>query len=61
MDRARLDRAMDRIEAALARIETIAHAPANSDPGGAARHAALRNRVGNALRELDTLIAEIAE
>lgn len=53
-----MDKAMTRIEAALARIEAAgvsrpAHdAPARTDQ-------ALRAKVGEALKELDTLIAEL--
>ena len=51
---------MSRIEAALARIEAAARAAPPVDAGElAARHKALRGRVGDALAELDSLIAEV--
>ncbi len=71
MSAERIRNAMDRIERALARIETQAAlashspapAPAVSDDGPsdgqtplAARHAALRARVGAGIAELDRLI-----
>ena len=52
---------MERIDRALARIETQAalasHAPV--DPDLAARHAALRGKVEKSLADLDALIAGI--
>lgn len=53
-----MDRAMERIEAALARIERAGDAPRDGEL--AARHAALRNRVSTALGGLDALLAEMA-
>ena len=54
-----MDRAMDRIEAALARIErAAAGAPPISD-GGWNVHQALKSRVRKALGDLDGLIAEL--
>ena len=64
MDGDRSERALQRIEAALARIEraaqhrpAVASAPAG-DPELARRHARLRDAVGQSLRQLDALIAE---
>ena len=64
MSSARITAAMDRIDRALARIETQAalagHGPASAAVGDsdlAARHEALRDAVSGSLAELDTLIA----
>lgn len=61
MSEARILSAIDRIEKALARIET--QAPLAGSPGQsgdlAAKHDALRNQVSASLAELDTLIAEM--
>lgn len=65
MSDARIASAYDRIEAALARIERGARAPASPTSEGsaedaaelAARHAQLRETVAASLGELDTLIA----
>lgn len=60
----RRDRALARIEAALARLERAASAPRSGipDDDGAlralqARHERLREAVGQSLHELDSLIA----
>lgn len=58
MDQARMDRAMSRIEAALARIERSARPGAASADGGSG-DAALRRRVEPVLSQLDALIAEL--
>ncbi len=59
----RIKNAMDRIDRALARIETQAalssHSPATNDADGAelaARHEALRSQVSTSIAELDALI-----
>ena len=60
----RSERALQRIDAALARIERAAQRrpPPSSAPAGdpelAHRHARLRDAVGQSLRQLDALIAE---
>lgn len=55
-----MDRAMSRIEAALARVERAADAGlTRGDAGGGAPDQALRARVGSALAELDALIESI--
>lgn len=59
MSEARINNAVDRIEKALARIETQAALSRHSDDSDrelAARHEALRSRVAASLAELDTLI-----
>ena len=64
MDGDRGERALQRIDAALARIERAARqrpaapGPAAGDPELAQRHARLREAVGQSLRQLDALIAE---
>jgi hypothetical protein len=62
MDGNRTQRAVARIELALARIEAAARHPRSSsadpDPALAARHARLRDAVGRSLAQLDQLIAE---
>ncbi|MEO6091459.1 MAG: hypothetical protein ABIT04_02295 [Novosphingobium sp.] len=50
------ERALERIEAALARIDQAA-LPAASDDGLAERHRRLREATGQALRRLDALLA----
>jgi hypothetical protein len=57
MDEARIDRAMSRIEAAVNRVEQAARSGPAGDDELALRHAALRQRVDGALKDLDTLIA----
>ena len=60
MDQARMDRAMSRIESALARVERAAEArllSAGKNPS--APDGALRTRVGSALAELDSLIESL--
>jgi len=58
MDERRLDSAMTRIEAALARIETAAdQLPPPSR--GWNRYREMRDRARNSLTELDRLIAEL--
>ncbi|MXO58705.1 hypothetical protein GRI89_04010 [Altererythrobacter salegens] len=64
MDGDRISQALARIEAASRRIETIAARPAAApaaagDPDLERRHAALRSEAGAALRDLDSLIAEL--
>ena len=56
MDEARIDRAMNRIAAALDRIEGTARKSTTQDRELTSRHAALRQSVDSALAELDTLI-----
>ena len=63
MSSERIKNAMDRIDRALARIETQAalasHAPSEGEHGNAAlvaRHEELRERVSASIAELDTLI-----
>lgn len=63
MSSERIKNAMDRIDRALARIETQAalasHPPSDGIAGNAAlaaRHEALREQVGSSLAELDALI-----
>ncbi|MBX7481451.1 hypothetical protein [Qipengyuania qiaonensis] len=62
----RIKNAMDRIDRALARIETQAalssHSPATDDAERselAARHDALREQVSASIAELDTLIERL--
>lgn len=50
------EQALARIESALARIEAAAGRLSASEGDLPARHEALRGAVGDALRELDTLI-----
>lgn len=66
MDSARISQAMDRIDRALARIETQAalgrgRSPAPSADDGLLeqRHEALKDTVRSALTELDTLIERL--
>ena len=63
MDQARMDRAMNRIEAALRRIEQAsARAPAPprvGSEGGWNAHRELKKRVRAVLGELDQLIASV--
>lgn len=64
MDGRTLEQAIARIGSAVARLERAAdRALSNQPPAGdaalAARHEALRARVGDALGELDALIAEL--
>ena len=57
-----MDRAMSRIESALARVERAADARLTRGGGnGGAPDEALRARVGSALAELDALIESIAK
>jgi hypothetical protein len=64
MDGDRNERALQRIDAALARIEGAARqrptgsATSTGDPELAERHARLREAVGQSLRQLDALIGE---
>ena len=55
MSEQRITAAIDRIERALARIESAAKMP-RGDSELAARHEALRQRVSGSLEELDVLI-----
>ncbi len=57
MDEARIDRAMNRIGAALTRIEKAATAAFEGPSGDGQRDDRLRRRVKAALAELDELIA----
>lgn len=57
MDVRRLNRAISRIQAALTRVEKAA-APARSGESGA-RDPVLRQRVGEALAELDSVIERL--
>jgi hypothetical protein len=59
MDQARMDRAMSRIEAALARIERSARPGAAASADGGSGDATLRRRVEPVLSQLDALIAEL--
>ena len=61
MSEARILSAIDRIEKALARIETQAALTGSSGQSGdlAAKHDALRNQMTASLAELDTLIEEM--
>lgn len=52
-----MDGAMNRIEAALARIEAAARKPSHNPENGPIRDEALRDRVCAALADLDKLIA----
>lgn len=56
-----MDRAMNRVEAALGRIERAAEraGATRSDGDLARRHEMLRERVGAALAELDTVIGRL--
>ena len=54
-----MDRAMSRIETALARIEKAAQELASDRTAGGERDGALRTRVQSALEELDGLITEL--
>lgn len=54
-----LDPVLTRIEAALARIEAAAAAPRPGSEGGWNTYRRLKTRIGGAVRELDTLIAEL--
>ncbi len=58
MPESELQDAFARIEAALARIETVAARPPVADVDLAARHDRLRNAASRTLRQLDALIAE---
>ena len=59
MSEARIASAVDRIEKALARIETQAALSRHSGPGSALaqKHENLREQVSESLAELDNLIA----
>jgi hypothetical protein len=59
MEQARTDRAMKRIEDALARIEAAASAPRENTSGGWNLYRKLRNQVGDTLVELDRVIADM--
>lgn len=59
MDERRLDLAMNRIDAALARIEKAASNQAAGQPRQGPRDEELRSRVGSALAELDVLIQSL--
>ena len=57
MDGGSVENALDRIEAALARIEAAATARAYATERLAHRHAVLREKIEAAVESLDTLIA----
>lgn len=64
MDDSRIDHAFDRIEKALARIETraaLARRDAADNASLAARHDALRSSVAASLRDLDGLIRKLEQ
>ena len=56
MSQERAEQALNRLEAAIARIERAARPVATSDSGLAERHEQLRSAVARSLRQLDTLI-----
>jgi hypothetical protein len=60
MDSDRSKQALARIDAALARLEAAALRPSPSTSAIEARHRLLSEAVGDALRQLDALIAEHA-
>lgn len=51
--------ALNRIEAALARIEAIARRPATPSGDGDSRYQAMRQRTQAALASLETVIAQV--
>jgi len=53
--------ALERIERAIARIETAARTGQEEHQALGERHAALRARIGDAIESLDTLIARERE
>lgn len=57
MDGATIENALERIEAALARIENAAHRPAEAAAEVTARHDQLKSAVAQSLRQLDELLA----
>ncbi len=59
MEQARTDRAMKRIEDALARIEVAAERPPENTSGGWNLYRKLRDQASNALAELDRVIADL--
>ena len=64
MEQTGIDEAIARIGSAVARLEraidgALLSKPAAGDDALAARHQALRERVGSALGELDSLIAAL--
>jgi hypothetical protein len=61
MDGASFQNALDRIEAAIARLESAAARPPQKDEALAARHERLRSAVSQSLRRLDDLIASQPE
>lgn len=52
-----MEKAVERIEAALARIENAAQQSADHAGGLQARHDGLKQAVANSLRQIDDLIA----
>lgn len=56
MDGATIENALERIEAALARIENAAHRPAEVAAELEARHDRLKSAVAQSLRQLDELL-----
>lgn len=54
-----MDRAMNRVEAALARIERAANRTSGGDGDLAKRHEALRGRVTAVLGEIDLLVESL--
>ncbi|MET0588641.1 MAG: hypothetical protein ABWZ75_08980 [Novosphingobium sp.] len=61
MEGPRVDQALSRIETALSRIAAVTDRLGDGDPELAARHEALRGAVGDALKQLDTLIGSHGE
>jgi len=57
MDGGSVENALDRIEAALARIESAATRPIQAEQALRARHERLRTAVTQSLRQLDELLA----
>ncbi len=57
MDGAHFEKALERIEAALARIENAADRPAQSAARIEARHEKLKTAVAQSLRQLDEVLA----
>lgn len=57
MDGGSIEKAVERIEAALARIENAAQQSVDDAAGLEARHVGLKQAVANSLRQIDDLIA----
>jgi hypothetical protein len=60
MEGASIELALDRIDAALIRLEDAASRAPAPDPALAARHETLRAAVSQSLRQLDELLGEYA-